>query len=89
MKIKKLLFWLIALFLFTGSISATYFHTRTKWFELGQHSGEITGMATALDIVCGMASSGQPHAFSDAQLVVKSGIATFVRRGDLVEIRCE
>ena len=75
--------------LWVTSIGVVYWQTRTKWVDLGRSSGEISGLADAMNTLCKFATPGPAQLQADASIVVKANIATLHRHGDLVEIRCE
>lgn len=75
--------------LLVASNFGVYLHTREKWHELGRINGKTHGLVTAMQVMCQFATTGGYHLNADAQLSAKGSIITFLRHGELVEIRCE
>lgn len=80
---------LLILTLWVGSLAGAYWHTRTKWVELGRKHGVVEGRADAITEICKLATHGDDDPSAEVTLTAKTAVATLSRRGDFVEIHCK
>jgi len=66
--------------------AATYSHTRVKWHDLGQNSGEISGKAGIMRDLTPFAIKGAPPVPADYILDVKASRLSVVRDGESVRL---
>ncbi len=67
----------------------TYSMTRTKWYDLGQVSGKISGKAEVMEQLCLYAEKGKPKGEVQYYLDLKASRLSLVKTGQNVTLYCE